>query len=57
MSAMIGRYQQSDAAKAAYDARWARILACVRLEQPDRMPTAMQTFFWPATRAGISSSR
>ena len=54
MSAMVGPYEQSDAAKAAYDARWARILACVRLEQPDRMPTAMQTFFWPATHAGIS---
>jgi len=54
MSAMIGPYEQSDEAKAAYDARWGRILACVRLEQPDRMPTAMQTFFWPATRAGIS---
>jgi len=54
MSQMIGPYEQSDAAKAAYDARWERILACVRLEQPDRMPVGMQSFFWPATHAGIS---
>ena len=30
MSTMIGPYEQSDAAKAAYDARWERIMACVR---------------------------
>lgn len=41
-------------AKAAHDARWARIMACVRLEQPDRMPVGMQSFFWPATHAGIT---
>ena len=54
MSQMIGPYEQSNAAKASYDARWERIMACVRLEQPDRMPVAMHSFFWPATYGGIS---
>lgn len=52
-STMLGPYEQSAAAKAAYDARWARIMACVRLEQPDRMPVGMHSFFWPATHGGI----
>jgi hypothetical protein len=51
---MIGPYEQSDAAKAAYDARWERIMACVRLERPDRMPVGLHSFFWPATYGGIS---
>jgi hypothetical protein len=50
----VGAGVQSAAAKAAYDARWARIMACVRLEQPDRMPVGLHTFFWPATYGGIS---
>lgn len=54
MSGMIGPYPQSDVARAAYDARWARILACARLEQPDRMPVAMHAFFWPANHGGIT---
>jgi hypothetical protein len=54
MPAQIGPYTQSDEAKAAYDARWARIMACVRLEQPDRMPVGLHSFFWPATYGGIS---
>lgn len=54
MTTMIGPYEQSDAAKAAYDARWERIMACVRLEQPDRMPVGLHSFFWPATYGGIS---
>ena len=49
-----GPYAQSSTAKAAYDARWTRIMACVRLEQPDRMPVGLHSFFWPATYAGIS---
>ncbi|MDE2455998.1 MAG: hypothetical protein KGL43_20615, partial [Burkholderiales bacterium] len=53
-STLIGPHEQSAAAKAAHDARWERILACARLEQPDRMPVAMQTFFWTAKHAGIS---
>ena len=51
---MLGPYEQSAAAKAAYDARWARIMACVRLEQPDRMPVGMHSFFWPATHGGLT---
>lgn len=54
MPTQIGPYTQSDEAKAAYDARWARIMACVRLEQPDRMPVGLHSFFWPATYGGIS---
>lgn len=54
MSTMIGSYEQTAQAKAAYDQRWERIQACVRLEQPDRMPVVMQSFFWPANHAGIS---
>lgn len=53
-STMIGQYEQTAAAKAAYDARWERIMACVRLEQPDRMPVGMHSFFWPATHGGIT---
>ena len=53
-STMLGPYEQSAAAKAAYDARWARIMACVRLEQPDRMPVGMHSFFWPATHGGLT---
>lgn len=49
-----GPYTQTPEARAAYDARWARIMACVRLEQPDRMPVGLHSFFWPATYAGIS---
>ena len=54
MIADTGPHPQSPAAKAAYDARWARIMACVRLEQPDRMPVGLHSFFWPATYGGIS---
>jgi hypothetical protein len=41
-------------AKAAYDKRWQRVLDCVALRQPDRMPVAMYTTFWLAKYAGIS---
>ena len=54
MSTMIGPYEQSDAARAAYDARWERIQAVARLEQPDRMPVGLHSFFWPANYGGIT---
>ncbi len=54
MNAQTEPYPQSEAAKAACEARWQRILACARLEQPERMPVAMQSFFWPATYGGIT---
>ena len=47
-------YVQSPAAKAAYDARWQRVMDCVALKQPDRMPTAFMATFWLAKYGGIS---
>lgn len=41
-------------AKASYDKRWQRILDCVALKQPDRMPVAMYATFWLAKYGGIS---
>ena len=41
-------------AKAAYDARWQRIMDCVALRQPDRMPTTLFGTFWLAKYAGVS---
>ena len=40
--------------KAAYDARWTRIMDCVALRQPDRMPVTFYATFWLAKYAGIS---
>jgi len=45
---------QTPAAKAAYDARWQRIMDCVNLKTPDRMPTAMFCTFWLAKYGGVS---
>lgn len=36
------------------DERWQRILDCVALKQPDRMPVAMYATFWLAKYGGIS---
>ena len=47
-------YVQTPEAKAAYDARWQRIMDCVNLKQPDRMPTAFLATFWLARYGGIS---
>ncbi len=47
-------YFQAPAAKAAYDARWRRVMDCVNLKQPDRMPTAFMATFWLAKYGGIS---
>ncbi len=41
-------------AKAAYDARWQRILDCVALKQPDSMPVILYASFWLAKYGGIS---
>ena len=41
-------------AKVAYDARWKRVMDCVALRQPDRMPVALFGTFWLAKYAGIS---
>jgi hypothetical protein len=47
-------YVQTPAAKAAYDVRWQRIMDCVNLKQPDRMPTTMMATFWLAKYGGVS---
>jgi hypothetical protein len=41
-------------ANPAYDARWQRVMDCVSLRQPDRMPTALFANFWLATYGGIN---
>jgi uroporphyrinogen-III decarboxylase len=43
-----------DDARVAYDRRWQRIIDCVALKQPDRMPIAMYATFWLARYGGIS---
>ena len=45
---------QHPGAKAAYDARWQRLMDCVRLQQPDRMPVAMYATFWLSKYGGVS---
>jgi uroporphyrinogen-III decarboxylase len=45
---------QTREAKAKFDARWQRILDCVALKQPDRMPVAFYAIFWFAKYGGIS---
>lgn len=45
---------QSPDAKVLHDTRWQRILDCVALRQPDRMPVAMYGTFWFAKYGGIS---
>ena len=44
--------EQTPAAKAAYDARWQRILDCVALKQADRMPVIMYATYWLAKYRG-----
>ncbi len=44
----------SPEAQAAYDTRWQRILDCIALKQPDRMPIAFMTTFWLAKYAGMN---
>ena len=46
--------EQSPAAKAQYDARWQRIMDCVALKQPDRMPVTLYATFWLAKYGNIS---
>ncbi len=41
-------------AEAERQRRWQRILDCVALRQPDRMPVALYTTFWLARYGGIS---
>ena len=46
--------EQTPAARAAYETRWQRILDCVALKQPDRMPVTLYATFWLAKYGGIT---
>ncbi len=52
---MTGMNEQTPEAKAAYDARWKRVMDCIELRQPDRMPVGMFATFWLAKYGGISN--
>jgi len=54
MSAQSDTHTRSDAAKAAYDARWQRIMDCVSLKQPHRMPAILYAKLWLAKYGGIT---
>ncbi|HMR71871.1 MAG TPA: hypothetical protein PKA84_16755, partial [Rubrivivax sp.] len=41
-------------ARVAYDARRQRLLDCIALKQPDRMPVALYGTFWLAKYGGIT---
>jgi hypothetical protein len=45
---------EPSAAKSAFDARWQRIMDCVNLKQPDRMPVVLYGTFWLAKYGGMS---
>ena len=45
---------QTPETKAAFDARWKRVMDCVELRQPDRMPVGMLATFWLAKYGGVS---
>lgn len=46
--------EPSPEAQLAYDRRWQRIMDCVALKQPDRMPVAFHTNLWLAKYGGMS---
>lgn len=46
--------QPSPEAQAAYDRRWQRVMDCVALRQPDRMPVLFHTNLWLAKYGGMS---
>jgi len=45
---------QPTEAQAAYDARWNRVMDCVRLRTPDRMPIGFQPTFWLAKYGNVT---
>jgi hypothetical protein len=51
---MMPTLEQTPAAKAAYDARWQRIMDCVALKQPARMPVMFYCTFWLAKYGGLT---
>ena len=48
---------EAPAARAAFDARWRRVLDCIELRTPDRMPVALFASFWMARYGDISCQR
>lgn len=54
MTRRIGPYAQTDEAKGQYDARWQRVMDCVALRQPDRMPFGLFSMFWYARYGGMT---
>ncbi len=42
-------------ANAAHDERWRRIVDCVKLQRPDRMPVAMYATYWLAHYGGVTN--
>ena len=54
MTAQIGPYTQTAEAKQQYDARLQRVLDCVALKQPDRMPYGLFNMFWFAKYGGMN---
>jgi len=45
---------QTPEAKAAFDARWQRVMDCVQLKSPDRMPITFMHQYWMATYGGVT---
>jgi hypothetical protein len=54
MDASNHQNQPDPVANPEYDRRMQRVMDCVSLKQPDRMPTALFGMFWLATYGGIS---
>lgn len=55
MTPSLETHDPAGDAQQACDARWQRILDCVALKQPDRMPVAMYATFWLARYGGITN--
>jgi hypothetical protein len=54
MTRQIGPYTQTEEAGRQYDARWQRVMDCVALRQPDRMPFGLFSMFWYARYGGMT---
>jgi uroporphyrinogen-III decarboxylase len=49
-----GEQTQNPETQQAYDKRFQRIMDCVALKQPDRMPVALHATFWLARYGGVT---
>ena len=54
MSAQMTGTKPHPIGQVGYDARWKRIMDCVALKQPDRMPVVLYGTFWLAKYGGIT---